>query len=221
MIRKRQIRHVIVPDGIVQAERSIASAPAVARSLQCVDDQCRNAKLLQSRREGQAALTAADDQAIGLLRYAEFGLLVISPVKPAASALYDAARRAGDTCRPALLLVPLQFAQRGEKRPAAPILQPQVTLAAPDRGLETEPGPDGVAWFVHLLDLPFVRLYLAQTLRQHIPDALAAFERDDIPGKGQEIPPVAFIREQRLKPGLVARDERIMEVREPARGLLI
>ncbi len=96
-----------------------------------------------------------------------------------------------------------------------------MTLAAPDRGLETEPGPDGVAWFVHLLDLPFVRLYLAQTLRQHIPDALAAFERDDIPGKGQEIPPVAFIREQRLKPGLVARDERIMEVREPARGVLI
>src|SRR5438045_8121860 len=56
VIRKRQIRHVIVPDGIVQAERSVASAPAVARSLQGVDDQRRHAKLLQSCGEGEAAL---------------------------------------------------------------------------------------------------------------------------------------------------------------------
>jgi len=196
MIRKRQIRHVIVPNGIVQAERSIASAPAVARSPQCVDDQRWNAKLLQSCCKRQAALTAADDQAIWLPRYAELGFLVISPVKPIPPALHDAARRSGDTCRPALLLMAFQFAQRGEERPAAPILQSQVALAAPSRGLETEPGPDSVAWFICLLDLPVFRLHLVQTFKQHIPDALAAFERDDIPGKGQEIPPITFIREQ-------------------------
>jgi hypothetical protein len=81
--------------------------------------------------------------------------------------------------------------------------------------------PICVAWFICLLDLPFFRPYLAQAFEQHIPDALAAFERDDIPGKGQEIPPITFIREHRLKPGLVARDKRIMEVGEPTRGLLI
>jgi hypothetical protein len=63
--------------------------------------------------------------------------------------------------------------------------------------------------------LPFLRLHLVDALEQHIPDALAAFERDDIPGKGQEITPITFIPEQRLKAGLVACDKRIVEIREP------
>jgi hypothetical protein len=85
----------------------------------------------------------------------------------------------------------------------------------------SKPGSGCVAGLVDLFDLPLVGLHFAQTLGQHIPDAPAAFECDDVPGEGEEIPPAAFIGEQRLKVGLVARGKRSLEVREPARGLLI
>ena len=66
---------MVVPDRVVQHERAIAVAPGIAGARVLLDDDRRHVELLQPRAERYAALSAADDDAIGLLRRAERGLL--------------------------------------------------------------------------------------------------------------------------------------------------
>ena len=69
---------MVVPDGVVQAERLVALAPAVARPLVFLDDDGGNAKLPEPRTERNAALATADDDAIRLPRETQLGGLLLS-----------------------------------------------------------------------------------------------------------------------------------------------
>ncbi|MNN06142.1 hypothetical protein D3C81_1189240 [compost metagenome] len=66
VIREGQVRHMVVPDRVVQAQRLVATAPLIARTLSLVDDQGWHAHSLEPRSEPQSPLAAAHDQAIGL-----------------------------------------------------------------------------------------------------------------------------------------------------------
>src|SRR3546814_12840399 len=96
MVGERQIGHVVVPDGVVQAERLVALAPGIARPLVLLDDDGGNAEALQPRAQRDAALAAADDDALGLARMAELRFLARLALGPA-FALADEIGRA--SCR--------------------------------------------------------------------------------------------------------------------------
>ena len=68
VLRERQVRQVVVPDRVVQAQRLVALAPLVARPLVAVDDDGGHPELAQPRAERDAALSAADDQRVRLRR---------------------------------------------------------------------------------------------------------------------------------------------------------
>ena len=97
VLRERQIRHMVVPDRIMQAERLVALAPAVAGPLVLLHDDGRHAELLQARAKPDAALAAADDQAIGLARMTELGGFL--PRAPPSNSCADL--RACPACRAA------------------------------------------------------------------------------------------------------------------------
>ena len=80
------VRQVVVPDRVVQAERLVALAPGVAGALVALDDDRRHAELAQPRAERDAALPAADDHDVGLRRRSR------APRPPSGAAR---ARRAG------------------------------------------------------------------------------------------------------------------------------
>ena len=90
MVGEGQVRQVVVPDGIVQVQRLVALAPLVAGPIVLVDDQGRNPEPLQPRPERDAALAAADDEAVGLAGAAEFGLLRRLAFEPGAASRLDA-----------------------------------------------------------------------------------------------------------------------------------
>src|SRR3981081_1271995 len=64
---------MIIPNRIMQTEGLVTFAPAVARSFIFFDDDRRHIKLAQSGSERDAALTATNNDTIGLTRVAEFG----------------------------------------------------------------------------------------------------------------------------------------------------
>src|SRR5665811_1812565 len=65
------VGQVIVPDGVVQAERLVAVAPGITRTCVLFDDDRGHTELAQPRAERDAALAAADDEHVGLRLEAE------------------------------------------------------------------------------------------------------------------------------------------------------
>ena len=135
------VRQVVVPDRIVQAQRLVALAPRVAGALVALDDDRRHAELPQPGAERDAALAAADDHDVRLRRRSR------AP-RPRAARSSSQVRRSGSApCstpfgrrEPARLLVALELVERGQQRPRLAVAQPQVPAAAADLGLELDPG---------------------------------------------------------------------------------
>lgn len=69
---------MIVPDGVVQAERLVALTPAVARALVLLDDDCRHTQLAEPCAKCNSSLAATDDKDIGLRRIAQLGALALA-----------------------------------------------------------------------------------------------------------------------------------------------
>ena len=103
VVGELQVRQVVVPDRVVQAERLVPVAPLVAGPRVLVDDEGRDAELAQPRAEGDAALAAADDQHVRLRRAAEaLGLrLPLLLPRPPVLARRRARRPSAGACRAA------------------------------------------------------------------------------------------------------------------------
>src|SRR5258708_16264710 len=69
---KGKIGQMIIPNRIMQAEGLVTLAPAVTRPFVFFDDDRRHIELAQPSSKCDAALTATNDDAIGLTRVAEF-----------------------------------------------------------------------------------------------------------------------------------------------------
>ena len=119
------VRHVVVPDRVVQAQRLVAAAPLIAGPRVLVDDDRRHAELAQARAEADAALAAADDHDVGLAGVPQLLALALALLEPrhalAVGAVLDTVRATG----PLVLLVALELVEDGEQRPCLAVAQAQ------------------------------------------------------------------------------------------------
>ena len=130
VLRELDVRKVVVPDRIVEAQRLVAVAPRVARPRVLLDDDRGHTELLEASTEADPSLPTADDHRVRLHGRAEGGLVGLLALEPALALLertvLDALRAGGAT----RLLVTLQLDKRRQQRPALPITEADVTVAA-------------------------------------------------------------------------------------------
>ena len=193
---KVDIGQMVVPDGVMQAERLVALAPAVAGPLVLLDDDGRHAELPQPRAERDAALAAADDERVGLRLEAEFGGFLLALFLPGRAVLAMAMLGAERAVEAGRLLMALELDHGGEQRPDLAVLQPDVAEAARHRRLEADPAVEHAVAFGGVLalgDRPVRRFGLGQLADQHVAHLVAAFHRLDVPGEGDEIAPKTIL----------------------------
>ena len=212
--RERQIGHVIVPDRVMQAERLVALAPAVAGTLVLLDDDGWHAELLQARAEPDGALAAADDEAIGLPRTAEFGGLRLAILLPRPALLLGAVGNAERACGTERLFMALELDHGGEQGPDQAVLQPYVAEASCCPGFEGEPAFKQTILFGGILarrDSPAGRFGGVELAFQHAPDVVLAFECLDVPCERHEVAPITIVLKQAQHRVDVARRKRAAE----------
>ena len=104
--------------------------------------------------------------------------------------------------RASLFLKAFQLLQRSQQRPAPPIAQAKDPPAPPDHGLEGKPSLHHTLLLGRpLSQRPTGRLGFMQRGGQHFPDRLTTLQRNNIPGKGNQIAPVTFVVKERNRPG--------------------
>ena len=130
VLGERQVRQVVVPHRVVQAQALVALAPGVAGPLVLLDDDRRHAQPSQPCAERDAALPAADDHDVGLVGDAELGLLLTTLLEPGLAAGVHAVLDALVARRALVLLEALQLGHRRQQRPGLAADQPHVTAAA-------------------------------------------------------------------------------------------
>src|SRR5437588_356060 len=101
---------MIIPDRIMQAERLVTLAPAVTRPFVFFDDDRRHIELAQPGSQCDAALTAANDDAIGLTRVAEFSSFRLAFFLPRFSVSFGAVFHPHRAIEANWLFVLLKFA---------------------------------------------------------------------------------------------------------------
>src|ERR1700704_591687 len=101
---------MIIPNRIMQAERLVTLAPAVAGPFVFLDDDRQHIELAQPSSERDAALAATNDDAIGLTRVAEFSSFRLAFFLPRLSITFGAMFCAHRTVKTNWLFVPFEFA---------------------------------------------------------------------------------------------------------------
>src|SRR5438270_13046079 len=127
---------MVIPNRIVQSERLVALAPAVAGPFVFFDDDRRHIELAQTGSECDAALTTTNDDAIGLTRVAEFLGFRLAFFLPRLSIAFGAVFRPHWTIEANWLFVPLKFAHGRQQGLYRSVLQAHLAKAAGDLGFE-------------------------------------------------------------------------------------
>ena len=207
---------MVVPDRIVQHERTIAIAPGIAGARVLFDDDRGNAELLEACAKRDSALSAADDDTIGLDLAAERRLRGLFGLEPVLFALIHAV---SDPFWPLVsfaLLEAFQLVHRGQQGPGASVLQTYDATPPRDLGLKPKPGFDhAIDRRRFAVDLPVRRRCGFEVRGEHRRDFRCALERLDVPSECDQIPPVALLAEQRRGGADIARSKRRIEFREP------
>ncbi|MNX53265.1 hypothetical protein D3C86_839570 [compost metagenome] len=192
------VRQVVVPDRVVQAQRLIALSPAVAGALVLFDDDGGHVQLAQARAQRDAALAAADDQHIWLGLVAQFGRFPLALFLPGLAVAAAAVLGALGPAHAAGLLVPLQFGHGGEQGPDFAVLDSDVAVAARKIGVDVEPALQeavGVGHGLRVVPGKAHRLDMPQLLLQHVADLVAAFQGAQVPAEQHQVAPIAFVLE--------------------------
>src|ERR1700737_4240581 len=108
---------MIIPNRIMQAEGLVTLAPAVAWLFVFFDDDRGHIELAQPSSERDAALTATNDDAIGLTRIAGFSSFRLAFFLPRFSITFGAVFRPHRTVEANWLFVPPEFAHGRQQRP--------------------------------------------------------------------------------------------------------
>ncbi len=186
---------MIVPDGIVQAERLVTLAPAISRPLVLFDDDRRNAELAKARTKCDAALAAANNDDIGLLGVTEFAGFGLALFFPGPAVAVMAVFGAHGTAYAFRLFVTFQLAHRGQQGPDQSVLQADMAVSTRGRSLELKPAfGDATAFRGRLFTVLHKarRLDCGKLALEHVADLFAAFQRLQVPGEGYQIAPVAI-----------------------------
>src|SRR6202043_492746 len=185
---------MVIPDRIMQAERLVALAPAVAGPFVFFDDDRRHIELAQPGSQCDAALTAANDDAIGLTRVAQFSRFRLAFFLPRFSITFGAVFRPHRTAEANWLFVPPEFAHGRQQRPYSAVLQAHVAKATGDSGFELYPALCNSIRFRSVLtvrNLPFRRLRIGEPRLEHVANLFLALHCLDVPGESHEVAPVA------------------------------
>ena len=151
----------------------------------------------QAGGEGEAGLTAADDQHIRLLRDPQGLPLRLAPLGPRLPPRMDTVLGAGRPPFTHPLFMALELIEGGEQGPGAAVLQPHVAAAVAHPRLEAEPGLDAPAALDGLAaQREGVRGHIRQAGRQHRRDRLGPLLGAQVPGEGHQIAPEALRVEQ-------------------------
>ena len=215
--RKRQVRQVVVPHRVVQAQRLVAAAPLVARAGVAVNHDVRHAQLPQPRAQRDTALPAADHQHEGLLFCAQAGGLVVPALQPGLAAALDAVLGPHRAARVHRLFVALEFLRGRQQRPDAPVLDAHVAVAARVRRVDGDPGRRHAVGRIHLLvgvDAEHRRFDGGELGIQHVLYRGGAFQGFDVPGEQHQVAPIRFGGEQRRRGVGIARCQRPVELVE-------
>src|ERR1700682_4070696 len=178
----------------MQAERLVTLAPAVARPFVFFDDDCRHIELAQPGSECDAALTATNDDAIGLTRVAELSSFRLAFFLPRFSIAFGALFCPQRTVEAHCLFVSLEFAHGRQQRPYPAVLQAHVAKAAGDPGFELYPALCNSIRFRSVLtvrNFPVRRLRIGEPRLEHVANLSVALHRLDVPGEAHEVAPVA------------------------------
>src|SRR5262245_6593741 len=207
---------MVVPDRVVQAERLVAIAPAVTGPRILLQHDGRHGEPRQARGQGDAALATTNDDAVGLARGPELGLLRQPELEPALAVGMHAM---GDTVlapTAGLFFVPLEGAGGGEQGPTFAVSEPYVTPALAIAGFKTEPRLGAVSDLARLaLDLEMAWAHAGQRRLEAGRDLRHAVHGRDVPGEGDHIAPQGLLVEQAGGRGDVARCQPTLEGVKP------
>src|SRR5690606_14907683 len=132
--------------------------------------------------EGDAALSAADHDDVGLALVAEFALFPFPLLRPGPASSDDAVLDPLRAPRPPWFLESLEFPQGGEQCPRALVGQAEMPLAAAGGGVELQPClDDPVGLGRGLGDAKTRRGGVVQACVEQVRDAFASLDGLDVP----------------------------------------
>ena len=217
VVGEREVRQVVVPDRVVQAERLVAPPPRVAGPGVALDDDRRHAELAQTGAERDPALAPADDQDLGLDLAAERGRLAAAGLEPGLAGGIRAVLHAPRPPAAQRLLVALELVQRGHQRPRPALPQSQVRIAAARAGLERQPGAHhAVVLRGRLGRPPAAGPRGGERVLEQVAHAVRALDRLDVPRERDEVAPQAVVAEELARRARIAARQRLAEARQPA-----
>ena len=125
---------MVIPNGVVQAERRVASTPRGASGWLTLNDEIRHAEKRETRSEGKPRLAGADDDNVRLLRCLHRLLMPIPPIR------HDPMLSTNCTIAAGPKRMAVQLLQGGEKRARAIIrVEAHMSLASSSGRLKAEP----------------------------------------------------------------------------------
>ena len=132
------IGQVVVPDRVVQAQRFVPVAPRIPGPCVFLDDDRRHTQLPQPRTKRDTALTATDNDNLGLGFIAQIRSLIGAGFGPGLATLFDLMRHALGPGRAPSFLVALEFLERGQQRPDFAVANADMAMAAPGFGFKVD-----------------------------------------------------------------------------------
>src|SRR5882757_9780332 len=211
---------MIIPNRIMQAERLVTLTPAVARPFVFFDNDCRHIELAQPGSECDAALTATNNDAIGLTRVSEFGSFGLAFFLPRLSIAFGAVFCPHRTVEAHCLFVSLEFAHGRQQRPDPAVFQADVAKAMRDLRFELYPTLYYSICFGSVLSVrnfPARRLRIGEPRLEHVVNLFLALHCLDVPGEGNEVAPVAVSLKEIDGMFHVASGQRLVERVEQVR----
>ena len=217
VVGELDVGQMVVPDRVVKTERLVAIAPRVPGARVFLDDDGGNAQHAHAGPEGDAALSTANDDGVGLIGVAEGGRFVGFGFQPTLSARHHAVLHPSLPVVTVWFFVSLQLHQRSEQREALVSEQANLPVAPADCGFEVEPAVGDTSRFVGLTNqMKARRSGLGKAMLKHVAHTGVAFDRHNIPGERHQIAPVALGREHRDGGVDVARFEGVTELGQPS-----
>ena len=220
--RERHVRQVVVPDGVVQAERLVAAAPLSRRAARA--GRRRSSVTPSWRSRAPSAMPPWPppiDHDVGLRGRGRGSLDLGARASPATSPGPCAAPCSTPFGRlaPWCSSWPLSSSSVVSSVQAPSVVQPQQARAAPDRGLERDPRrrstPSASAGSSPSAIRKSSASVVSIVCREQVGDPVAALDGLDVPGERDEVAPEAGRGEQARRALGVPGGERGLEVGQP------
>ena len=218
MIGEGQVRHMVVPDRVVQTQRLVATTPLIAGSVSLVDDQGRHAHSLEPRSEPQPPLTAAHDQAIGLSGDPQRCFFIAAALQPVALVSVGVTMTGTHrTTATTGFFKTFELAHGRQQRPAQTILQPHIAFTSRRLCFQADPA------FEHTViqrrftfHFPPLGASLVEACFKQVANGRFAFQGHQVPTEKQQVAPVTLAGKQCQRAVQITLGETFVEALDPS-----